>query len=56
VRKERGLSVPRQSELLCGPLETKPAQVSAKCSVNFPKNAARDGKCFGQVLSHPGLL
>jgi hypothetical protein len=56
VSKERWLGVAGGGELFRWTFEAETTQVSAERRVDLTENAACDGKCFGEILPHPGLL
>jgi hypothetical protein len=56
VREERGLRVLRGGKLVGRSFEAKPTDVCAERGVDFPENAARHRKCFGEISSHSRLL
>jgi hypothetical protein len=56
VREESGLRVLCGSKLLSRSFEAEPTDVGAKCGIDFSEDAARHGKCFGEIFSHPRLL
>jgi hypothetical protein len=50
------LRVVRGGELVGRTFEAEATELRAKRGIDFSEDAARHGKCFGEVFSHPGLL